>query len=169
MIRAGGRMIGRLSETIESKEYKAHAITIIKKRMAEENWEQPDETKFLDVFIDFYLPRKGMDPNNYLKIPYDVITNAGLWVDDDKAKPQTGLVIIDKFDPRIEINISINNQVGVFKNEKARAAFIKKYEDKMQARSFTALLKKLDEGRLTEKVTMNASQNILIKKEYLKK
>lgn len=110
MIRVGGRMIGRLAETIDSKEYKTNAISIIKKRMIEEEWEVPEEGKFLDVKVDYFFPRKRMDPSNYLKIAYDAITVAGLWKDDDMAKPQTGLVIIDKFDPRIELTIYESDQ-----------------------------------------------------------
>ncbi|CAD0281741.1 hypothetical protein [Enterococcus phage vB_EfaS_140] len=168
MIRVGGRMIGRLAETIESKEYKAHVINIIKKRMKEENWEAPKSGKFLNVKVDYFFPRKRMDPSNYVKIPYDAFTAAGLWNDDDMAKPQTGMVIIDKFDPRMEFTIYESEQIGIFHSEKDRNRFINKYSERMPKRSFNALMKKLDEGRLTEKVYLNKNMKVEIKNEFLK-
>ena len=42
------------------------------------------------------------------------------------CKPQTGLVVIDKFNPRIEIVITYSDQVGVFKDDIDRRLFIQK-------------------------------------------
>lgn len=168
MIRMGGRMIGRLAETVESKEYKAHIIPIIKKRIKEENWKQPEPGTFIDVKIDYFFPRKRMDASNYLKIPYDAFTAAGVWGDDDMAKPQTGLVIIDKFDPRIEVTVSISDQKGIFHNKKDRDRFITKYTNMIPKRSFDALLRKLDEGRVTEKVYLTDKNKVEIRDEFLK-
>ena len=60
----------------------------------------------LDVKIDYYFLRMGQDPNNYLKVLYDVMENCGVYENDDMCKPQTGIVVIDKFNPRLEITVS---------------------------------------------------------------
>lgn len=150
IIRVGGRPIARLAETEESKAYKFKITPIIRKAMIEQGWETPEKNVKIDVTFDYFFPRKGMDPNNFLKIPYDVFTEVDVWVDDDCAKPQTGIVVIDKFDPRIEVTITTSPQHGVFLNEFDRLEFIDLYENTMPKRSWTALLKKLDEGRITE-------------------
>lgn len=149
IIKSGNRTFARFAETTEAQRYKKKLIPLIKKQIKEQEWTIPEEGKRVNVYIDFYFNKKGMDPNNYLKILYDVMKVAGVYIDDDIAKPQTGLVVIDKYHPRLEIKIYESSQIGVFKDNEDRDRFIADYENTMQKRSFTALLKKLDQGRIT--------------------
>lgn len=165
VIRLGNRTVARLAETQESKSYKFQVTPMIKKQMKEQDWEMPEEGNMINVKIDFFFQRKGMDANNFLKIPFDVFTEVGVWQDDQFSKPQTGLVVIDKFNPRIEVTISKDSQHGVFLDEFDRVEFIEKYEHTMPKRSWNALLKKLDEGRVTENTEYNEQQKINIKRE----
>ena len=146
-----GKMV-RLAETAKSKRWKQKMMPIIKEAIIDQNWYTVPRGVWLDVHIDYYFEKKGQDPNNYLKILYDVMENCEVYENDDMAKPQTGLVVIDKFRPRLEITISISEQVGVFRNQEDRERFIEEYSDSMAERSFNALMKKLDESRITENV-----------------
>ena len=142
----------RLAESAKSIRWKKKVTPIIKEAIIDQGWHFVPRGIWLDVHIDYYFEKKGQDPNNYLKVLYDVMEDCKVYENDDMAKPQTGLVVIDKFNPRLEITVSISEQVGVFRDKEDRERFIEEYSDSMAERSFNALMKKLDESRITENV-----------------
>ena len=103
-----------------------------------------------------------MDPNNYLKTLYDVMESCGVYDNDDMCKPQTGIVVIDKFNPRVEVNITRSQQMGTFKNHIHRVNFISEYEFMYNQRKFNSIMKKLDDNRLTEE-TYYKNNELLMK------
>ena len=159
-VRNGNKTYVRLAETAESIKYKRKVKPIIKQEIIDQGWTIPDKTSKVDIHVDYYFNKKGMDPNNYLKILYDVFKDVGVYIDDDVAKPQTGMVVIDKYNPRLELIISISKQIGVFKNKEDRDNFISTYENTMPKRSFVALMKKLDESRITLDVYYNEDMGL---------
>lgn len=161
----GRKQYVRMVETPEVIRFKGKTTKLVRDEIRSQGWIMPDESAKLDVKIDYFFPRKGMDPNNFQKILFDVFTVAGVYFDDQAAKPQTGLVVIDKFNPRLEITVTISEQVGVFKSEKDRELFIIKNKDKFTERKFTSILKKLDEGRTTEETYFDDDRNIKFKEE----
>lgn len=165
---AGKRPIARNIKTSEVRTWEQINIPLIKKEMKDQNWIQPEEGKFVNVLIHFFFPRKGLDAGNYNKVLLDVFTEAGVYIDDQYAKPQTGYIAIDKYDPRIEVEITIDDQIGVFKDSRARSYFIYLYQNELPKRSFDALMKKLDEGRITEKVYLDKRFNLHLLNEYKK-
>lgn len=165
VIRLGNKTVARLAETQESKAYKFQITPMIKKQIKIQEWEMLEDGSMINVKIDFFFQRKGMDANNFLKIPFDVFTEVGVWKDDQFSKPQTGLVVIDKFNPRIEVTISKDSQHGVFLDEFDRVEFIEKYGDVLPKRSWQSLLKKLDEGRITENTYYDENKKVKMKKE----
>lgn len=152
----------RLAETAKSKKWKAEATKIIKKELKKNNWETVERGIFLDIKIDYFFNKKGMDPNNYLKTLYDVMESCGVYENDDMCKPQTGIVVIDKFNPRIEVNITKSQQMGAFKNHIHRVNFISEYEFMFNQRKFNSIMKKLDDNRLTEE-TYYKNNELLMK------
>lgn len=142
----------RLAETALSKKWKRQVTPIIKEAIIDQGWHCARRGIWIDVKIDYYFNQLGQDPNNYLKTLYDVMEDCGVYENDDMCKPQTGIVVIDKFNPRLEIEISMSEQVGVFYDKEDRENFIEQYSDTMPERSFNALMKKLDESRMTENV-----------------
>lgn len=165
---AGKRPIARNIKTQDVRTWEQINIPIIKKAIKDQNWIQPEEGKFINVLIHFFFPRKGADPANYNKVLLDVLTKAGVYIDDQYAKPQTGYVVIDKLNPRIEVEISVDDQIGVFKNNDSRNTFIRLYQDELPKRSFDALLKKLDQGRITEKVYLDSEYNLHLLNKFKK-
>lgn len=152
----------RLAETAKSKKWKAEATKIIKKELKKNNWKTAERGIFLDITIDYFFNKKGMDPNNYLKTLYDVMESCGVYENDDMCKPQTGIVVIDKFNPRIEVNITKSQQIGAFKNHIHRVNFISEYEFMFNQRKFNSIMKKLDDNRLTEE-TYYKNNELLMK------
>lgn len=154
----------RLAETAKSKKWKAEAAKIIKKELKKNNWETVERGTFLDIKIDYFFNRKGMDPNNYLKTLYDVMESCGVYENDDMCKPQTGIVVIDKFNPRVEVNITKSQQTGVFRDDIQRTNFISDNESDFTNRKFKSILKNLDSNRLTEEVYFEDNE-LFVKKD----
>lgn len=154
----------RLAETTTSKKWKNKVTPIIKREIKKQNWDTVPRGTFLNVHIDYFFNRKGSDPNNYLKILYDVMENCGVYENDDMCKPQTGIVIIDKYNPRIEITIEFDRQTGVFRNDVQRTNFISDNEFDFTNRKFKSILKNLDDNRLTEEVYFKNNE-LFVKKD----
>lgn len=165
IVKSGRKSYVRLAETSESIRYKKKNYIYIENEMFMQKWEQPAEGVKVDVHIDYYFKQKGQDPNNYLKILYDMFEDIGIYINDDAAKPQTGIVVIDKYHPRLEVTITKSPQVGVFENEQDRTLFIEEYENSMPKRSFDALMKKLDQGRITSNVYYDENRKLRMKEE----
>ena len=161
----GQKPYARMVETPEVIQFKGKTTKHIREEIKRQNWIKPDESCKIDVKVDYFFPRKGMDPNNFQKVLFDVFTVAGVYFDDQAAKPQTGLVVIDKFNPRLEVTITISEQVGVFKNKYEREIFINENKDRFNTRKFNSILKKLDESRITEETYFDEHNNIKIKEE----
>lgn len=161
----GSKVFARLAETSEAQKYKVRTGKIIRTEIQKQNWIIPKERTFVNVKIDYYFQKKGMDPNNFLKILYDTFKECKIYIDDDIAKPQTGLVVIDKFNPRLEIEIYESKQIGVFKNQELRNRFIEEYKDSFHKRSFNAMLRKLDEGRILENTYLNENKEVKIREK----
>lgn len=142
----------RLAETATSKKWKNKVAPIIKKEIEKQKWEIVPRGIFLNIHIDYFFNRKGSDPNNYLKILYDVMENCGVYENDDMCKPQTGIVVIDKYNPRVEVTLEIDGQSGVFRDDAQRTNFISDNEFDFTNRKFKSILKNLDDNRLTKEV-----------------
>lgn len=154
----------RLAETTASKKWKNKVTPIIKKEMKKQNWNVVPRGTFLNIYIDYFFNRKGSDPNNYLKILYDVMEDCDVYENDDMCKPQTGMVVIDKFNPRIEVNITKSQQMGVFRDDVQRINFISDNESDFTNRKFKSILKNLDDNRLTEEVYFENNE-LFVKKD----
>lgn len=98
----------------ETIKYTKETLKIVKEAMMDQGWESNDPDMFYDVHMTFYFDRKRKDSNNYLKVPFDVFTDAGLWIDDDKALPVVERVYIDRERPRIEFKIVEKEFKGIF-------------------------------------------------------
>lgn len=164
----GKRPIARNIKTPEVRTWEQINIPVIKRAIKDQNWIQPEEGKFVNILIHFFFPRKGFDAGNYNKVLLDAFTEAGIYIDDQYAKPQTGYIAIDKFNPRIEVEISVDDQIGVFKSNDSRDRFIFLYGNELPKRSFDALMKKLDQGRITEKVYLDSEFNLHLLNEFKK-
>ncbi|CAI6330403.1 RusA family crossover junction endodeoxyribonuclease [Bacillus sp. FSL M7-1004] len=102
----------------ETKIYKSFFTDYVKDQMNEQEWEQPEKGKLVFVKIKFFLDRKRKDPNNFLKVPFDVFTEAGVYLDDDVALPVAERVYIDSQNPRLEFEIYEASNIGVFDGPK---------------------------------------------------
>ena len=102
----------RLAETAKSKKWKQKATFIIKEAIIDQEWYTAPRGMWLDVHVDYYFEKKGTRSQQLLKAfcmtLWKIVefTKMMIW-----PKPQTGLVVIDKFNPRLEITVSMSNQM----------------------------------------------------------
>lgn len=101
----------------ETEIYKDFFTDYVKDQIKEQEWIRPDKGKLVYVRCTFYMDRKRKDPSNFIKVPFDVLTEAGVYVDDDIALPLADRVYIDPVNPRIEIEIFESDAIGIFDNQ----------------------------------------------------
>lgn len=102
-------------KTPEARDYEKKLVPIIEEQIELQGWVKPDPGVKVHVLVDYYFKQKGTDPNNHLKILYDCLTKAEVYIDDDIALPQSGRMVIDKYNPRLEVTIFEDSSVGIFK------------------------------------------------------
>jgi crossover junction endodeoxyribonuclease RusA len=110
----------------ETKLYKDYFTDYTREEIRLQNWIKPPEGKLVFVRCIFYFDKKGKDPNNYLKVPFDVFTAAGVYIDDDIALPVVDRVYIDSKNPRIEFEIYESDAIGIFENKFDYQNFLEK-------------------------------------------
>lgn len=107
----------------ETMRYEREFKKCIQEALKEQEWTTPGENDFIIMECDFYLPKKRIDPNNCFKVPCDVLTDAGVWLDDDMVLNKSERVYFDTQNPRIEITIYLATHVGVFDTEEEYQTF----------------------------------------------
>ena len=101
----------------ETEIYKRFFSDYVKDQIREQSWKTPEKGVLVYVRMTFYLDRKRKDPNNFLKVPLDVMTDAGAYIDDDVVLPLVERVYIDPVNPRIEIELFESKAIGIFDDE----------------------------------------------------
>lgn len=137
----------------ETVAYKNFFVDYVKDQMVEQNWTKPEKGKLVYVQLTFFLDRKRKDPSNFLKVPFDALTEAGVYTDDDIALPLTPRLYIDAKNPRIEIEIFESEAIGIFDDENDYYSFINNNCMKCKKKQETcSILKRLLDNRLIEEV-----------------
>jgi crossover junction endodeoxyribonuclease RusA len=137
----------------ETVVYKNFFSDYVMDQIREQNWTRPEKGKLVFVQCTFFLDRKRKDPNNFLKVPFDVLTEAGVYVDDDTALPLSPRLYIDAKNPRIEIEIYESNAIGIFDDEEDYELFLKNNCELCRKKTEScSILKKLLDNRLIEEV-----------------
>ena len=82
----GYRAVGRRVMAYKPKETKAFEQKFgnyVKQEIINQNWTIPEKGKFIIMDTIFYFPRTDMDAQNYFKSICDIMTNVGVWEDDN--------------------------------------------------------------------------------------
>lgn len=124
--RSGRKTYVQSYPAVETINYQAKIRKYVAEQIELQGWEIPDKDTFVYVYITFYFARKRKDSNNYLKVPFDVFTDAKVWHDDDKALPIVERVYIDRENPHAEFTIVPAEFKGIFDNEKDLSDFKEK-------------------------------------------
>lgn len=116
VVYVNGRAISQPFETKTAKEYKAYVKNIVHRELKKQSWECLDKEHYIDVSLVYYLNKKRKDSHNLEKVLFDALMGAGLYPDDDILLPKTKNIYIDKYDPRVEIELTISEKRGIFDN-----------------------------------------------------
>lgn len=134
------------------RKYEKSVETIIKKCIKEQGWKLSPSGQRVDVTFDFYKPNKGIDTHNYFKIIMDCFSGQ-VYYDDSDATVSTNVMVIDKFNPRIEITIELSERLGVFDNQEHLDKFKQSYCDRCSKNSDKCtILRAMKENRVHEEV-----------------
>lgn len=132
----------------KGKDYKKKMIEYILGEVEKQSWIKPVDT-FLYMDEIVYFNRKGRDADNLKKLQQDSITESGVvWEDDSLALPRTNRILIDKYNPRVEVVISEAPFVGVFDNQEHYESFEGKCKDCKRYKNNCSILRELTEGRI---------------------
>lgn len=121
-----GKRFVQVYPSRETEVYNSFFEDYVRDQIREQKWIKPEKGKLVTVLCTFYLDRKRKDPNNFLKVMLDVLSKAGVYVDDDIALPVVDRLYIDSSNPRIEIKIFEHEAIGFFDNKKHLERFIEK-------------------------------------------
>lgn len=149
----GRRKFVQVYSSQQTLVYKNFFTDYVRDQIFEQEWIRPEKGKLVYVRLTFFLDRKRKDPSNLMKVPLDVLTEAGVYLDDDIALPLADRVYIDPNNPRIEIEIYESDAIGVFSNEEEQKLFISKNCTLCKKNvEKCGVMKKLLDNRITEDV-----------------
>lgn len=125
-VAGAGRKFVQAYKSSEAKTYEREFSKIANIAIKEQGWVTPAKYKLIVMECIFYFPRIDMDANNYFKMPCDVLTDCGAWVDDNVVLPVTKRIYIDNGNPRLEMSIYESETIGIFEDEEHYKEFLKK-------------------------------------------
>lgn len=123
-----------------------------RQEMARQGWIMPPKEFFVKCDVTFIFPRTDMDCNNHYKCIFDVLTRAGVWVDDSRVKESVKKVMYSAKSPKMILEIYIDDQVGIFDTIDEFNEFKQGCERCKRLQRNCSILKECLESRLNENV-----------------
>ena len=149
----GRRKFVQVYSSPETNLYKNFFTDYVKDEIRNQDWSRPKKGVLVFVRMTFFFDRKRKDPSNFIKVPFDVLTDAGVYIDDDIALPIAQRVYIDAANPRIEIEIFESGTIGIFEDQEDLSLFMSNNCNVCKKNTETCgVLKKLLDNRIIEEV-----------------
>lgn len=150
---SGNKRYVQVYPSPETKEFNAFFEDYVKEEIKNQGWIKPKKGKLIHVKITFYLDRKRKDPNNFFKVPLDVLADAGAYYDDDVVLPSADRLYLDNKNPRLEIEIYESEAIGIFDNQSHLDKFIENNCSLCKRNvEKCGIMKKLLDNRIIEEV-----------------
>lgn len=117
-IRKNGRRYAQLGfeKSKETLIYENHMRNVFYNLKKEKDWVTPDNTKFFEVNLKYYMHKKGTDPDNTLKLLLDNMVHNDIIPTDSQVLVKMHELFIDSKNPRIEVELKVLDKIGVFKD-----------------------------------------------------
>lgn len=148
----------------EGKEYKTRMIKYIKEEVNKQSWIKLDKGQYCYIDEIVYFNCAGRDADNLKKLQQDSISGSDVvWFDDTFALPRTNRVYIDSNNPRIELEITKVDFIGIFDNSELMDLFISRCKTCNRYKRNCSLLNNALEGRIQNEIT-KAEENWLCNK-----
>lgn len=130
---------------------------IVKEEIKKQGWILPEKDKYIIVDCVFYFPKHGMDTNNHWKVPLDVFTSSGVWVDDKRALENAQRSYIDSNDPRLEFTLRVADFIGIFDDSEHLTEFMATNCTRCKKNpAKCSIMKKALENRITGDIHLNS-------------
>ena len=99
-----------------TKDFEKRFGEYIKQEIVKQGWVRPPKDKLIIIDSTFYFPRIDMDAQNYFKSICDIMTNQGVWEDDNITMEHVDRIYYDSENPRIELTLTVSDNIGIFDN-----------------------------------------------------
>ncbi|MFB0830767.1 RusA family crossover junction endodeoxyribonuclease [Brevibacillus laterosporus] len=138
--------------TEEARDYKEMFSKYAMEQVKEQKWDI-EKTRNRHYYMDcvYYFPRIDMDEQNYFKCMCDAL-NGIAYIDDNFILTRTSRIYYDTKDPRVEIEISEVDYIGIFDSEKELMEFENKCKTCKRYKRNCSILKESKEGRIREEI-----------------
>lgn len=154
-VKKGGKYLAVSYKKPEAVKYQKNFKEYIIRESLIQHWDKVED-KFRHVYYDcvFYFPRIDMDANNYFKCMLDAVTDAEtVWSDDTQCRERVQGLYYDSKNPRVEITITVADNVGIFDNEEQSDNFEDRCKHCSRYKRNCKLLRQAKEGRIQEEIT----------------
>lgn len=153
-----------------TKDFEKKFGKYIKEEMDKQGWVKPNKNQFVNVHTTFYFPRIDMDANNYFKCLLDVMTEVGVWEDDNITQESVDRIYYDSKNPRIEVTLTLSNNIGIFNNEEDYIEFKSKCEEcSWFKEGKCSIHKKALESRIQDEIVLKDERWVCNKFKVIKK
>lgn len=153
----GYRAVGRRVMAYKPKETKAFEQKFgnyVKQEIINQNWTIPEKGKFIIMDTIFYFPRTDMDAQNYFKSICDIMTNVGVWEDDNIVCEKVNRIYYDSKKPRIEIVLHEADSVGIFDSSEEYYTFKSVCNNCKRFKKTCSIHNKAIESRIQDEVQL---------------
>lgn len=147
----------------KTKNFEKEFAAYIKEEMSKQGWVKPPKDKFIIMDTVFYFPRVDMDAQNYFKSPCDIMTQEGIWEDDNKVLERVNRIYYDSKNPRIEIEIYIADFIGIFDTAEEYSEFKNICETCKRFKRNCSIHNKTLESRIQDEVVREKEKWVCLK------
>lgn len=152
-----------------TKDFEKSFGDYVKGEMIEQGWEKPTKDKFVNLDTIFYFPRVDMDAENYFKSMCDILTEVGVWEDDNIVMEKVNRIYYNSSNARIELLLTVSDNMGIFDNKEDYDKFTNTYCSKCKKGSKIGLkggcsiYKDSLESRIRDEIPMATEEDRLNK------
>ena len=116
-VKKGRVYIVQAYKPVKTRTFEKNLSKYIREELKNQGWIKPTKGKFIILDTVYYFPRTDMDAQNYFKSMCDVMTTSDVWEDDNIVMERVNRIYYDNKNPRIEMQISESDFIGIFDNE----------------------------------------------------
>ncbi len=144
-----------------TKDFEKSFGEYVKQEIKKQGWIKPPKDKFINLDTVFYFPRVDMDAQNFFKSLSDILTSSGVWEDDNIVLEKVHRIYYDSENPRIELNVTVSDHIGIFDNQEDYKNFINTYcnnckkGNKIGQKGGCSIYKKILESRIIDDIEIN--------------
>jgi hypothetical protein len=125
------------------------------KQLQSQEWDY-EWTKTNYIYQDcyIYMNRMGRDDNNIFKLLNDSLEKI-VYENDSRVLTRTQRILIDKYNPRVELVLSQTPFIGIFDDKEQLKKFESKCKTCRRYKNNCSILKKAKEGRIQKEIDEN--------------